>query len=220
MLRWGGWVVLADGPRGGVLGAATSEGWKVPGWVGGLASRTAPAATAPAARAPSLPSLRTHRCSPCPACAVSPPPLFPPLPQAFEKITGHSWDRKKIRWEWTDCNDRSETTRAIEEPERETKSGEWLAALLAACLASWLLGRLLCRPARLLLMLAAVPVAACNHVHAAAWLAPLLICAHPLSLPPLAPWRPALLLQLMLRNLLWSGLGLCRSRLGLSRVAS
>jgi hypothetical protein len=214
----GGWC-LQMGPGAGCLGLPPLKvGRFLAGWVGWPAAQP----LLPLHPLPVLPPspLRTHRCSPCPACALSPPPLFPPPPQAFEKITGHSWDRKKIRWEWTDCNDRSETTRAIEEPERETKSGEWLAAP-AGCLLGFLAaGPAALPPARLLLMLAAVPVAACNLVHVAAWLAPLLICAHPLSLPPLAPWRPALLLQLMLRNLLWSGLGLCRSRLGLSRVAS
>jgi hypothetical protein len=87
------------------------------------------------------PPLRTHRCSPLPPAPHHPSPLLPLLPQAFEKITGHSWDRKKIRWEWTDCDNRSgESTRAIDEPEpeRETKSGEWLrgARLCVACAAA------------------------------------------------------------------------------------
>ena len=60
---------------------------------------------------------------PFPALTAAPPSPACPL-QAFEKITGHSWDRKKIRWEWTDCSDRSEGPLAAEEPKEEPKPEE------------------------------------------------------------------------------------------------
>jgi hypothetical protein len=100
-------------------------------------------------------NIRTHRCS------HRPHPVGPPL-QAFEKITGFAWDRKNIRWEWTDCNDRSQTAsvveeqpKEVEEPVREEKQGGCLpllaglpglpAGLLHACLLLLVLAGMRCR---------------------------------------------------------------------------